>query len=196
MAARRSVVPYVLVLVWLVWSYAISVAGFGLISRARPSDVGIVYGSLVQGGQPSPRLEARLRAGRDVYVQGLVKKLYVSGATGREGYDESLVMASWLISHGVPSADVVRDSLGRNSALTAVNARAWMTAHGAHQALVVTSYYHVARASMACWQAGVEVNGAAPARQFELRDVYSLSREMVALPVYSVRGGVARLLRH
>ena len=49
---------------------------------------------------------------------------------------------------------------------------------------------------MACWQAGVEVNGAAPSRHFELRDVYSLSREMVALPVYGVRGGVARLLRH
>ena len=195
MAARRSLVPYVLVLVWLVWSYAISVAGYGLISRARSSDVGIVYGSLVQGGQPSPRLEARLRAGRDVYGQGLVKKLYVSGATGREGYDESLVMANWLILHGVPSADVVRDSLGRNSALTAVNARAWMQTHGARQALVVTSYYHVARASMACWQAGVEVNGAAPARHFELRDVYSLSREMVALPVYAVRGMFERRTR-
>ncbi len=196
MAARRSVVPYVLVLVWLVWSYAISVAGFGLISRARPSDVGIVYGSLVQGGQPSPRLEARLRAGRDVYVQGLVKKLYVSGATHGAGYDESHVMADWLISHGVPAGDVVRDSLGLNTAHTAANVRAWMQAHGARQALVVTSYYHVARASMACWQAGVEVNGAAPSRHFELRDVYSLSREMVALPVYGVRGGVARLLRH
>lgn len=192
---RRSLLPYALLVVWFVWAAAMTVAGYGLMSRARPSDVAIVYGSLVQRGVPSPRLEARLRAGRDVYVQGVVKKLLVSGATGREGYDESRVMADWLIAHGVPAADVVRDSLGRNSERTAMNAHAWMQAHGAKKALVVTSYYHVARASLACWQAGVEVNGAAPARVFTLRDVYALTRELVALPVYAVRGLFQRRAR-
>ncbi len=196
MAARRSWVPYALVVVWFFWAYALSLAGYGMLSRPRPSDVGIVYGSLVRDGQPSPRLEARLRAGRDAYAQGLVKKLYVSGATGREGYDESLVMADWLITHGVPATDVVRDSLGHNSALTARDAKGWMRANGARQALVITSYYHVARASMACWQQGIDVNGAAPSRHLEWRDFYSIAREMVALPVYGVRGGIAMLLHH
>jgi vancomycin permeability regulator SanA len=195
-AARRSLLPYVLVLVWFVWAAALTVAAYGLMSRPRPSDVAIVYGSLVRDGRPSPRLEARLAAARDVYVQGLVPRLFVSGATGREGYDESRVMRDWLVAHAVPESVVVRDSLGHNSALTAQDARVWMRAHGAKQALVVTSYYHVARASMACWQAGIEVNGAAPARRFELRDIYSIARELVALPVYAVRGTFAGLTRH
>lgn len=192
---RRSLLPYALLVVWFGWAALLTVAAYGLMSRPRLSDVAIVYGSLVRGGMASPRLEARLRAGRAVYMQGLVKTLFVSGATGREGYDESRVMAEWLVAHGVPAADVVRDSLGRNSERTAVNAHAWMQAHGAAQALVVTSYYHVARASLACWQAGIQVNGAAPARVFTLRDGYALARELVALPVYAVRGLFQRRAR-
>jgi len=175
-------------MVWFVGAAAITLVAFGLLSRPRPSDVAIVFGSLVSGGAPSPRLESRLRAARDLYVQGVVPRLFVSGATGREGHDESQVMRDWLVTHGVPDRVVVRDSLGRNSALTAVHARAWMQANGARQALVVTHYYHIARATLACRQAGIDVNGAAAARHFEWRGVFSVGRELVALPVYAVRG--------
>ncbi len=195
---RRSLLPTVLVLVWFVGAAALTVAAYGLLSRPRPSDVAIVYGSLVSQGQPAARLEARLRVARDLYMQDLVPKLFVSGATRAGGYDESQVMHDWLVMHGVPDSAVVRDSLGLNSALTAVNARVWMQTHGARQALVVTHYYHVARATLACWQAGVRLHGAASVDHLEVRDVFSLARELIALPVYAVRGagGLRPVARH
>lgn len=190
MPRRRSPWPSVLLLVWLFGSYALTVALYGLLSRPLPADVAIVFGSLVRDGQPSPRLAARLEAARGLYEKRLAKVLFVSGATGREGYDESAVMRDWLLAHGVPDSAVVRDSLGRNSRLTGVNAAAYMKARGFTQATVVTQYFHIARATLACEQAGVDVTGAAVAPLFERRDFYSLGRELVALPVYAA-GGMA-----
>lgn len=193
MARRRgSPWPTILLGVWLIGVYALTIALYGVTSRARPADVAIVFGSLVRDGQPSPRLAARLEAGRKLYADQLARVLYVSGATGKEGYDESAVMRAWLLAHGVPDSAVVRDSLGKNSHLTGVNAAAFMKARGYKDATVVTQYFHIARATLACRQQGIDVSGAAVADRYEWRDLYSLGREMVALPVYAVKGFAKR----
>ena len=94
-------------------------------------------------------------------------------------------MREWLLAHGVPDSAIVRDSLGLDSRRTAANAAAWMRAHGMRSAVVVTQYFHVARARMACQRAGIAVVGANAPAWFELRDLYSIAREVVALPVYA-----------
>jgi vancomycin permeability regulator SanA len=164
-------------------------ARYGLEARARPADVAIVFGNQVlPNGTPSPRLVARLQVAAKLRRSHLVHVWFVSGGIGREGHDESRVMRDWLVGHGVPDSAVVRDSLGLDSHLTALHAAAWMRAHSMTRANVVTQYFHVARAVMACRRAGIDVVGARAPRWYEPRDVYSLAREMVALPVYALRG--------
>jgi vancomycin permeability regulator SanA len=193
MARRRgSPWPTILLGVWLVGVYALTIVLYGVTSRARPADVAIVFGSLVRDGQPSPRLAARLEAGRKLYEDRLARVIVVSGATGKEGYDESAVMRDWLLAHGVPDSSVVRDSLGKNSHRTGVNVAALMKSRGYKNATVVTQHYHIARATLACRQQGIDVTGAAVARRYEWRDLYSLAREMAALPVYAVRHAAKR----
>lgn len=188
MSRGRSLWPTLLVWVWLVGSYALTVAAYGAISRPRSADVAIVFGSLVREGQPSRPLAARLEAGRRLYEQKLARVLYVSGASRPEGYNEAAVMRTWLLAHGVPDSAIVADSLGRTSALTAKDAAAFMKGRGFKDATVVTQYFHIARATLACQQAGIDVTGAAMAPLYEWRDLYSLGRELVAIPVYAVRG--------
>jgi vancomycin permeability regulator SanA len=167
---------------------ALLLAGYGLLARPAPADVAIVFGNTVNGdGTPSPRLVARLEAAERLHAPGLVRTWFVSGGIGREGHDESRVMRDWLVAHGVPHAAIVRDSLGFNSHLTALHAARWMQAHGVRRAVVVTQYFHVARAVLACRRAGIKVVGAQAPRWFEPRDLYSLARELVALPVYALR---------
>ena len=169
--------------------YAILLSRYGLGARPQPADVAIVFGSQVRpDGTPSPRLVARLETAAKLRRNKLVSIWFVSGGIGREGHDESRVMRDWLVAHGVPDSMIVRDSLGNNSLLTAHHAAAWMRAHGVHRANVITQYFHVARAVMACDRAGIEVVGARAPRWYEPRDLYSLAREMVALPVYAFRG--------
>ena len=186
---RPSLRRVLLVLVGAAALYAILLSRYGLGARPQRADVAIVFGSQVRpDGTPSPRLVARLETAAKLHRYRMVHTWFVSGGIGREGHDESRVMRDWLVAHGVPDSQVVRDSLGANSQLTALHAAAWMRAHAVTRANVITQYFHVARAVMACERAGIDVVGARAPRWYEPRDLYSLAREMVALPVYALRG--------
>jgi len=168
---------------------ALMIVRFGLDSKVQPADVAIVFGNQVlPDGTPSPRLVARLETAAKLHSSRMVNTWFVSGGIGREGHDESRVMRDWLVAHGVPDSAIVRDSVGLNSHLTAVHAAAWMQAHGVHRANVITQYFHVARAVLACRRAGIDVVGARAPRWYEPRDLYSLAREVIALPVYAITG--------
>jgi len=187
--ARHPARTTVLVVAGLVAMYAITLARYGLLARPRPADVAIVFGNQVLAdGTPSPRLVARLKAAARLRPTHQVRAWFVSGGIGREGHDETRVMRDWLVAHGVPDSAIVRDSLGLNSQLTAVHAAAWMHTHAVRRALVVTQYFHVARAVLACRRAGIDVVGASAPRWYEPRYLYSLAREMVALLVYAIEG--------
>jgi vancomycin permeability regulator SanA len=184
-----ALVTVLLVLVGVLALYAILLSRYGLGARLQPADVAIVFGSQVRpDGTPSPRLVARLETAAKLRRSRLVRTWFVSGGISREGHDESRVMRDWLVAHGVPDSAIVRDSLGVKSQLTAEHAATWMREHGVTRANVITQYFHIARACMACDRAGIDVVGARAPRWYEPRDVYSLAREMVALPVYAFRG--------
>ncbi|MFM1921760.1 MAG: hypothetical protein RLZZ303_3394 [Candidatus Hydrogenedentota bacterium] len=96
-------------------------------------------------------------------------------------------MRDYLVVRGIPASDIVVDSLGVDTQATAMNARKIMEARNWQSAIAVSQFFHLPRTLMALRNKGVnEVSGAFP-RYFESRDLYSLIREGVALPVYFVR---------
>ena len=157
----------------------------------KKADVAIVLGNQVMpDGQPSRRLSARLDCAVWVYESGLAKSLIVSGGTGLSGFDEAVVMRDYLVARGIPAADIVVDSLGVDTQATATNARKIMQARNWQSAIAVSQFFHLPRTLMALRNGGVnELSGAFPA-YFESRDLYSLVREGIALPVYFVRSKV------
>lgn len=170
--------------------FAVFLGASGLNTRPRRADLAIVFGNTVERtGQPSPRLRARLDAARQLYARGIIRRIFVSGGLGREGFDEALVMRRYLVSAGIPETLVVADPAGVNTAATCAHAHAYMAANGLRTADVVTQYFHVLRAEMACRRAGIIVVGAVAPRFFELRDLYSLARETIAYPVYMLGKG-------
>ena len=70
---------------------------------------------------------------------------------------------------------------------TCANAKAFMDTAGETSANIVTQYFHIPRAKLACRREGIDIEGAESPRFFELRDLYSIARELVALPVYLIR---------
>jgi vancomycin permeability regulator SanA len=160
----------------------------GLTARPSQADVAIVFGNTVDAqGHPSPRLAARLSAARDLYRTGLVRGVIVSGGTGKEGVDEATAMEVFLVQAGLLSEALAIDSRGVTTEATCRNAPLLMQARGWRTADVVTQYFHIVRARSACREAGVAVVGAVAPRFYEARDVYSLFREVVAVPVYLAR---------
>jgi uncharacterized SAM-binding protein YcdF (DUF218 family) len=88
---------------------------------------------------------------------------------------------------GVPAAAVIQDSAGMTTMATARNSAALMKAHGLKTATVVTQYFHVPRTQLALRKAGVTADHTAHARFFEMRDLYSIPRELVGYAAYLIR---------
>ncbi|MGK5063295.1 YdcF family protein [Janthinobacterium sp. LB3P112] len=160
----------------------------GLHDKLAPADVIVVPGNtILPDGTPSPRLRARLDVALKQFQQHRAPRILVSGATGKEGFDEAASMARYLQSRGVPASAIVEDNQGWTTDATARNAAALMRTHGWKTAMVATQYFHVPRFRLALERAGIAVSGNVHAPYFELRDLYSVPRETVGYAVYYAR---------
>ena len=160
----------------------------GLDDKLAPADVIVVPGNtILPDGTPSPRLQARLDAALTQFQAGRAPRILVSGATGKEGFDEAAAMARYLQSRGVPAGAILEDNQGWTTDATARNAAALMRARGWKTAMVATQYFHVPRFRLALERAGIAVSGQVHAPYFELRDLYSVPRETVGYAVYFMR---------
>lgn len=83
---------------------------------------------------------------------------------------------------------IIQDPLGVDTGETAVNAAHYLRTHQLHSAIVATQYFHVARTTLALERSSVRVAGTRHARYFELRDAYSLFREVLGYAAYWARG--------
>src|SRR5215510_7845470 len=158
----------------------------GLTDNVTESDVGIVLGSQVMpDGTPSASLRSRLYRADELFQLGMFKYVIVSGGTGKEGRSEARVMADYLTGQKkMPREAIILDEYGNTTQATAQNSAAIMKERGLASAVVVTQYFHITRTRYALRRAGVAMVCTAHARYFEIRDLYSITREAVALLVY------------
>ncbi|NPT59982.1 YdcF family protein [Paraburkholderia elongata] len=163
-------------------------ASAGLFLQPHPADVAVVLGNTVdRDGRPSPRLAARLDRAYQCYEQRQCRILFVSGGIEASGADEAMAMRAYLVRLGVPSDSIVVDRAGNDTWSTARNASEFMRNHGWTSAVVVTQYFHLPRTILALRRFGVRsVSGAYPPF-WEVRDLYSIAREVPALVWYSIR---------
>lgn len=160
----------------------------GLTDDVHHSDVAVVLGSKVnRDGSASPRLAARLSKARDLHRDGMVAAIIVSGGTGKEGVPEGSAMKQWLVGQGVPEAAILVDDAGVDTMATARNAAAMMQAHGFNSAIVVTQYFHISRTRLAFSKNGHPDVGSAHPDYFEMRDLYSIAREIPGYASYLLK---------
>ncbi len=153
----------------------------GFSDHIQKSDVAVILGTKVRAnGILSGRLRARLDKGIELYKKGIVNNIIVSGGTGKEKVNEAVAMQSYLLSQGIPATAIVMDKHGHNTAATAKNTLAIMNKRGFKSVIVVSQYFHIARARLAFQQCGIDPIYSAHANYFEWRDFYSTTREVMA----------------
>nr|WP_231716852.1 YdcF family protein [Burkholderia ubonensis] len=174
--------------VWLLCAVGLVVGGLRMPDGA--ADVAVIFGNALDAqGAPKPLLAARLDVGVRCHQAGRCPVIFVSGAIDGPGLDEAAAMRAYLIARGVPADRIVVDDQGDNTLATAQHAMAYLRAHRASRVLLVSQYYHLARARLAFQRIGagdVRIYAAYP-RQFQLRDLYSSWREAPAYAVYAIR---------
>lgn len=119
--------------------------------------VAIIFGAgLRRDGTPTAMLRDRVLTGADLYFQGKVEKLLMSGDNRFENYNEPESMRQFALSVGVPDEAIVLDYAGRRTYDTCYRARAIF---GVESALLVTQRFHLPRAVFLCNTLGMDTVG-------------------------------------
>ncbi len=127
------------------------------VEQSPSAPVAIVFGAgLTRDGQPSPVLRDRVATAVQLYFEGKVQKILMSGDNRFVEYNEPGAMQRYAISLGVPEEDIVLDYAGRRTYDTCYRAR---HIFGVRQALLVTQRFHLPRAIFTCNSLGVEAVG-------------------------------------
>ncbi|MCF6277954.1 MAG: YdcF family protein [Anaerolineales bacterium] len=140
----------------------------------------IVFGAgLWRDGSPTPVLRDRVQAASELYFQGKVEKLLMSGDNRFADYDEPTAMKNYALALGVPEEVIVLDYAGRRTYDTCYRANAIF---GLEQAILVTQKFHLPRALYLCDALGLETSGvSADGRIYRKSSVlYWNTRESIA----------------
>ena len=124
---------------------------------APAAPAAIVFGAgLQKDGSPSPVLKDRVAAAVELYKDGKVVKLLMSGDNRFIDYNDPAAMRDYALSLGVPAENIVLDYAGRRTYDTCYRAR---DIFGLDEALLVTQKFHLPRAIFTCSGMGIKVNG-------------------------------------
>ncbi|MFI5937026.1 vancomycin high temperature exclusion protein [Actinoplanes sp. NPDC051494] len=127
------------------------------VADVPAAPVALVLGSEVYAdGSPSPFLAARLEIARQLYADGKVRAILVSGDHREWDYNEPGMMFRWLLAHGVPTERIVLDHAGFDTYDSCARAK---EIFGADTLTVVTQSYHIDRAVTICRELGIDANG-------------------------------------
>lgn len=161
---------------------------FGTTDYRRDADVAIVLGAKVfSDGSLSLALSDRLDTAAELFREGRVRFVLVSGATGVEGINEATAMRGYLIEAGLPADRLLVDPDGVNTLATARNARRLMVEHRLTSALVVSHYFHLARCKLLFEEQGIAAV-TVPARMSRrlMLESYYFARECVGYLWYAL----------
>lgn len=134
----------------------------GELSQVLPeqSRTAVVFGSAVNDitDEPRPIVKARLDMVRELYDNGHISSIIVSGHedTVAMDYNEPGIMADYLTELGVAENDIVLDNRGDNSFLTCYQAR---HTYNLDSAVLVTQQSHIHRTLYLCRNMGMDAYG-------------------------------------
>jgi uncharacterized SAM-binding protein YcdF (DUF218 family) len=114
--------------------------------QARPAQAIVVLGAAQYNGRPSPVLRARLDHAADLWNRHLAPLIVVTG--GRQPGDrftEATASADYLIAHGVPDGQILREVSGRTTWESLEAASRFLRQRGIDTVLLVSDPFHSER---------------------------------------------------
>lgn len=154
---------------------------YSLRDETRSADCAIVAGAGVSASQPSPVFQARLNHAADLYQQGYVQKVILTGGVSSGNtLSDAAVARAYLLAKGVNENAILIEEKSRVTRENFRYARQIMTAQRLHTALLVSDPLHMKRAMLIAHDEGIAAwSSPTPTtryRSFKAR-LFFLSRE-------------------
>lgn len=181
----KKIIVFLSILLVIPIFAALVVVLIGVRDHKEKADIGVVLGTAIfADGSLSSYLKGRLDETVNLYQKGFFPLVVVSGGENEFGLSETKIMKEYLIAQGIPANVVIEDPEGVNTAATAKNMVGIMQKNSAKSAFIVTQFFHVPRTRLAFSCNGISPVYYAPSQQWNVRDLYSLLREVPANMVY------------
>lgn len=99
-------------------------------------------------GTPSPEQRERVLEGVREYKAGIAPHLILTGGAAHNRFVEAHTMAQFAASQGVPASDILEEGQAQNTIQNIFYSAQIMHQHGWSSAEIVSSPYHLGRASL------------------------------------------------
>ncbi|MFF5478159.1 vancomycin high temperature exclusion protein [Streptomyces sp. NPDC012935] len=159
------------------WMYVVTGDRLRTTADVPRTDVAVVFGAGLWEGEPSPYLAHRLDAAAQLYREGRIEVVLVTGDNSREDYDEPDAMRTYLTRHGVPDSRIVSDYAGFDTWDSCVRAK---KIFGVDEAVLISQGFHIRRAVALCQEAGVTSYGVGVDDRHDATWYYGGTREIFA----------------
>ncbi len=167
--------------------HAIFITIDGLNDSEGSGDVAIVLGNRVfADGSLASWTQGRVDKALELYREGKVRKIFVSGGLGVEDhYPEGKAMKEYLVRNGVPDSAVIADNGGANTYFTAKDFLEWDKNKEFDTVIIVSQFFHITRSKYILRKLGYEGEiGSASSEVYHWKDAIGTAREVPAFYKY------------
>ena len=148
--------------------------------QPTPRPAGLVLGAALWDEKPSPALKERLDLAYQLYREGWVQHLILSGGKGDDGLSEAEGMKRYLVDKGVPPDRLLLEDQSRNTAENIANSKKILLQRNWEQIHLITHDYHMYRALRLAERAGIDATPA-PVHSRVLFTPFYKARECLAI---------------
>ena len=146
---KRSAAFLIAVILIYVLGTALSIVSFSEKDETRQADAAVVLGASVYDNSPSPVFRERIDHAVDLYNDGYVNAIIMTGGVGEGNIrSEADIAREYAVQQGVPADVIFKEE---DSSITAENlemAKRVMSEQGFDTALIVSDPLHMKRAMM------------------------------------------------
>ncbi|MCA0173005.1 YdcF family protein [Bacillus sp. RAR_GA_16] len=126
-------------------------------NHGQKRDAMIVLGyPAKKDGSMTPILRERIIKATDLYHTGIAEVIICSGASVANNYVEAEIMARALVELGVDSSHIIRETKAKGTYENLVKSREIMHERGLKKAVIVTSPWHLRKASSYAFRLGMD----------------------------------------
>ena len=118
---------------------------YDTVSQVPSKKVGLLLGTskLIRGKWINLFYKYRIEAAVELYQEGKIKYILISGDNGREGYDEPTAMKEDLMKAGIPETAIILDYAGFRTLDSVVRCK---KVFGEEDILIISQKFHNERA--------------------------------------------------
>lgn len=134
----------------------ISICRYSFVYENESCDVAIVLGAATSGSEVSEVYKQRLNHGIELYQNGYVKYIIVTGGKGKGNrISDAAIAGEYLVSMGIPDEVILEEDTSTITQENLENAKIIMEENGYETAAIVSDPLHMKRAMLLAKDSGI-----------------------------------------